>query len=104
MIECASSITVKQLGGVCHLLIVEITREANKKQRNSQMIQQLASQKFSSPCGKAHMYVENDMPVGSFHDFVLQVKGQMVDLMVKAQKEEHEMAEAQKKSDCSEGE
>lgn len=37
---------------------------------------------FESPCGKANIYVEADMPIGVFHDFLMQIKGQMVDRMV----------------------
>lgn len=68
------------------------------------MIKQIPSQQFQSNCGKAKIYVENEMPLGSFHDFLLMVKGQMVDLMVKAQKEDEAMAEQQKANDCSKGE
>ncbi len=64
------------------------------------MVKQSPSQKFTSECGKSIIYVDNDMPVGSFHDFLLSVKGQMVDLMIKSQKEEQDLAEAQKKADC----
>ncbi len=67
------------------------------------MIKQIAVQKFLSDCGKACIHVENDMPVGLFHDFLLKIKGQMIDLMVKNHKEEQAQAEEQKKIDecCS---
>lgn len=55
-------------------------------------IPQFSVQEFRSHCGKAHVYVENDMPVGDFHDFVLRLKGQMVDIMVNAQKEDERRA------------
>lgn len=60
------------------------------------MIKQINCQKFLSDCGKASITIENDMPVGSFHDFLLRLKGQMVDIMVNAQKQENEIAEQQK--------
>lgn len=62
------------------------------------MIKQIASQKFVSDCGKASLTIENDMPVGNCHDFLLRLKGQMVDIMVSAQKQENELAEEQKKA------
>jgi len=66
----------------------------------TQMATQINTQQFSSKCKRALLYVENDMPVGELHDFVLSVKGHLVDLMVKLQKEEQEMADSQKKDDC----
>ncbi len=63
------------------------------------MINQIPSQKFTSDCGKASIFVDNDMPLGSFHDFLLKVKGQMVDKMIKNQKEEQSAAEDQIKAD-----
>ena len=68
------------------------------------MLKQVPVQKFESDCKKAIFYVENDMALGSFHDFLMLVKGHMVDLMVKAQKEEQDYSDAQKKSDCSQEE
>lgn len=70
---------------------------------------QFATQCFKSECGKARIYVENDMSIGAYHDFLLQNKGMMVDKMVEAQKQEKAMSEAQKnescaESDCSKGE
>ena len=46
---------------------------------------------FESECGKAKIYVENDMPLGVFHDFLMLIKGNMIDRMVQAQKQEVEM-------------
>ncbi len=43
-------------------------------------------QQFSSDCGKAIIYVESDMPIGVFHDYLMEVKGHMVDRMVAASK------------------
>lgn len=65
------------------------------------MLNQVAAQKFTSDCKKAVIIVENDMPVGSFHDFVMNIKGHMVDLMVKTHQEEQALAEQQKALDSS---
>lgn len=64
------------------------------------MSKQIGCQKFESDDKRACIYIENDMPVGVFHDFLMSVKGHIVDIMVKAQKEEEAQAEAQKKADC----
>lgn len=48
---------------------------------------------FSSECGKAKIYVETDMAIGLFHDFLMAIKGAMVDRMVEAHKQQ--VAQAQ---------
>jgi hypothetical protein len=55
-----------------------------------------AHQGFQSDCGKAKVFVESDMPIGSFHDFLMLLKGIMVDRMVNAHKEQEEFAKSQK--------
>ena len=62
-------------------------------------MQQKATQLFQSECGRAKIFVENDMPIGVFHDFLLELKGMMVDRMVAAHKEQQELAESQKKQE-----
>mgnify|MGYP001616753346 CR=1 FL=1 len=54
---------------------------------------------FLSACGRAKIFVENDMPIGVFHDYLMELKGLMVERMVKAHKEQVEQAEAQKQQD-----
>jgi len=49
---------------------------------------------FESPCKKAKIYVEKDMPIGVFHDFLMFMKGNMIDRMVAAQKAEMEQSKA----------
>lgn len=44
--------------------------------------------RFASQCGKASIFVENDMPIGVFHDFLMHIKGLMVDRMVAAHQEQ----------------
>lgn len=51
-------------------------------------------QQFTSACQKAKIYVENDMPIGVFHDFLMMIKGLMVDRMVAAHKEQEQHAKA----------
>lgn len=50
-------------------------------------------QAFESSCGKAKIFVEHDMPIGIFHDFLMEMKGLMVDRMVAAHKEQEKVAE-----------
>lgn len=62
-------------------------------------------QMFESACKRARFYIENDMPIGVFHDILLELKGLMVDRMVAAHKEQEQQAEQMKKLDqVSEGE
>jgi hypothetical protein len=51
-------------------------------------------QQFVSPCGQARIFVENEMPIGVFHDFLMMIKGLMVDRMVQAHKEQEDQAKA----------
>ncbi len=51
-------------------------------------------QKFVSSCERAVVFVENDMPIGVFHDFIMELKGLMVDRMVKAHQEQEAQAKA----------
>lgn len=53
-------------------------------------------QQFLSECGRAKLFVENDMPIGIFHDFLMQLKGLMVERMVQAHKEQIAENEASK--------
>lgn len=55
------------------------------------MLQQ-AKQSFMSDCQEAEIIVKNSMPIGKFHDFLMEVKGLMVERMVQAQKEQEEEA------------
>ena len=55
---------------------------------------------FESTCSKAKVYVEKDMPIGIFHDFLMQLKGSMIDRMVAAQKAEQEQSAAMQVETC----
>lgn len=57
---------------------------------------------FVSENGKVKIYAETDTPLGELHDFLMLLKGHVVDRMVNAQKEEQEVADAQKKIDTEE--
>ena len=41
-----------------------------------------------------------NVPLGILHDFLMEMKGWCVERMIQAQKEESELAEAQKQNDC----
>jgi len=48
---------------------------------------------FESECGRAKIYVDNDIPIGSFHDILMELKGMMVDRMLAAHKDQVKEAE-----------
>lgn len=53
---------------------------------------QKAVQEFTSECARSRIYVDGDMPIGAFHDFLMTIKCLMVNRMVQAQKEQEEQA------------
>jgi len=55
-------------------------------------MQQNPVQQFASACSRAKIFVENEMPIGVFHDFLMEVKGLMVDRMVAAHNEQVQQA------------
>lgn len=59
---------------------------------------------FASDCGRAKIYVENEMPIGIFHDFLMAIKGLMVDRMVAAHQEQTAQTEAAKQLPTHESE
>ncbi len=61
---------------------------------------QKAVTQFVSQCSRAKIFVENEMPIGVFHDFLMEMKGLMVERMVAAHKEQMEVTEAQKAESC----
>lgn len=65
-------------------------------------MKQNPAQEFISECGRAKIYVNTDMPIGVFHDFLMNIKGLMVDRMVKAHQEQIEQAAQAMKHDDSE--
>jgi len=63
-------------------------------------MEQTATQCFQSVCGKAKIYVDNTMPIGIFHDFLMEIKGAMVERMVVAHKDHEAQNAAAKAEDC----
>ena len=59
-------------------------------------IKQIGTQLFPSPCGKIKLYIENDTALGVFHDFLMWMKGEMVNRMIASQKQEEQVAAAQR--------
>jgi len=62
-------------------------------------MKQSTVQQFASECGKIKVFVDNDTPVGVIHDYLMKVKGHMVDIMVANHKQEKQQAEEQAKLD-----
>ena len=48
---------------------------------------------FPSKCGKIHLFVENETPVGDYHDFLMEKKGEAVEIMVRAHQQQIKEAE-----------
>lgn len=51
---------------------------------------------FTGAEGKIRLFCDSDTALGDLHDFLLMLKGTIVDRMVKAQKEEEAQAAANK--------
>lgn len=62
-------------------------------------MKQISMQKFESENGKINLLCNSDTALGDLHDFLLSIKGNIVERMVKAQKEEEANSENQKKVD-----
>lgn len=59
-------------------------------------MKQITTQKFVSKCSRGSLYVENDMPLGELHDFLMLMKGMMVERMLTVHREELEASEIAK--------
>jgi len=53
-------------------------------------MKQIASACFESENGKITLICSNDTALGDLHDFLMSIKGEIVQRMVKAQKDEEE--------------
>lgn len=62
-------------------------------------MKQISSAKFESDCKKVMLMCDADTSLGAMHDFLMRLKGEIVDRMIKAQKDEEAMAEAQKEAE-----
>lgn len=51
---------------------------------------QTPMQKFESKCSKARLYVQNDMSLGDLHDFLMELKGNILERMVQAHKSQEQ--------------
>jgi len=45
---------------------------------------------FESECKRAKVIIDNDMPAGAVHDFLMILKGHVIDIMVKNHNDEKE--------------
>lgn len=60
------------------------------------MMEQKALAGFKSKNEKVQLICDSDTALGDLHDFLMAVKGEIVDRMVKAQKEEEKVQEEHK--------
>lgn len=61
------------------------------------MIEQKSTALFESECKKMKLICDADTPLGVLHDYLMAVKGEIVDRMQNAQKKEQEIAKQQMK-------
>ena len=59
-------------------------------------MKQVSLAKFQSDDGKVSILCDADTALGNLHDFLMAVKGEIVDRMIKAQKDEEEVQQAQR--------
>ena len=62
-------------------------------------MKQKSTQTFISENEKIVLTCDSDTSLGDLHDFLMMLKGNIVDRMVKAQKEEQQMADSQKEAE-----
>jgi hypothetical protein len=67
-------------------------------------MKQIGTQKFESEDKKFIVICENDMSLGLLHDYLLELKGNVVDMLSAAHKQERDAAEAVKKQDAEKAE
>ena len=61
------------------------------------MLEQKSAAVFESECKKMKLICDSDTPLGVLHDFLMALKGEVVERMQKAQKQEEEFAKEQMK-------
>ncbi len=66
------------------------------------MLEQKNTVTFASADKKQSYTCDNDTPLGNIHDFLMYLKGMIVEKMVEAQKQEQAAAEAMKQQDSIE--
>jgi hypothetical protein len=57
------------------------------------MIEQKNTALFESSCKKMKLICDSDTPLGVLHDYLMALKGEIVERMQKAQKQEQEISE-----------
>jgi CO dehydrogenase nickel-insertion accessory protein CooC1 len=67
-------------------------------------MKQLNAVKFISEDGKMMVVCDADTNVGLLHDFLLEIKGNVVEKIIAAQKQEREAAEKVKEADAKKAE
>ena len=67
-------------------------------------MKQKATQTFISEDNKISLICDNDVHLGALHDFLLETKGHVVELITAAQKQEVEAAEKIKELDAKKAE
>ena len=63
-------------------------------------MKQVGTQKFISEDGKFILICENDASLGTLHDYLLSLKGHVVELINKAQVQEQEASDKVKEQDA----
>lgn len=67
-------------------------------------MKQIATQKFVSEDNKFMVLCENDLSLGKIHDYLLEIKGQIVEMISTAQKQEQAATDAVKAKDAEKAE
>ena len=63
-------------------------------------MKQIGTQKFVSDDNKFIIICENDLSLGVIHDYLLQMKGTVVEMITNAQKQEQEATDAVRAKDA----
>lgn len=67
-------------------------------------MKQIGSQKFTTEDSKLIVICENDMSLGEIHDYLLELKGTVVEMISAAQKQEQDAADKIKEIDANKAE
>lgn len=77
--------------------------EIENPHNEENMIQQKQSALFESECHKIKVICDANTPLGVFHDYLMALKGEIVERMKTAQKEEEEFSKQMKESEATDG-
>ena len=67
-------------------------------------MKQSGTQKFASEDGKFTVVCDNSLSLGILHDYLLELKGTVVEMILAAQKQEKEASEKVKEADAKKAE